>query len=174
MDVCELSKIHFGETKNIKEAGYILKDGVMLDFSGRHESTGYEDKKPKPGQPDYLKGSRNVDHREVKNIFPERLTSPPEQSGTQEMIKFMKDCKAIRIAGTNDLNLNFIRDITPEQEGVLKNFEGRTAYVDIDDLNGRTVCSKDFADFNITGLKKEINKCQKFIHPEGHIIIKNE
>ena|GEM_PF-5201887 len=35
--VFDTAKRKFGETKDIREAGYVLPDGVMLDFSGRHE-----------------------------------------------------------------------------------------------------------------------------------------
>ena len=39
---------HFGVTKNPHEAGYVLRDGTMLDFSGRH--AGYPE--------DQVKGDR--------------------------------------------------------------------------------------------------------------------
>lgn len=62
------AKKYYGTTKDIKEAGYLLPDGEMLDFTGRHQATGYENGKPLPGQPDYLKGQRNVDHREIQDV----------------------------------------------------------------------------------------------------------
>jgi len=59
---------HFGVTDNPREAGYILPDGRLLDFSGRHYAVGYKDKKPIEGKPDYLANQRNVDHREVYDV----------------------------------------------------------------------------------------------------------
>jgi len=40
--------------KNLNEAGYVLPDGTMLDFSGRHQAVGYEGGKVMAGKPDYL------------------------------------------------------------------------------------------------------------------------
>jgi len=170
-DLCAKSKEYYGTTNNIKEAGYILKDGTMLDFSGRHEAVGYEKGKPKPGEPDYLKGTRNVDHRDVKQIIP-NLDQPYDK-----MIRFMKECRAIRAMSTKDtlgnlsLNIEFIKDITKEQENVLEHFEGCGGFIEIDDLNGISVCSKEFDRFTVLGLKDEIAKCRPKIHPKGHIIV---
>jgi hypothetical protein len=33
------AKERFGITYNLKEAGYVLPDGSMLDFSGRHQAS---------------------------------------------------------------------------------------------------------------------------------------
>lgn len=56
---------HFGYTDNPNEAGYILSDGKMLDFSGRANATGYKDRKPISKNGDYLANNRVVDHREI-------------------------------------------------------------------------------------------------------------
>lgn len=48
------AKKHFGTTKDMREAGYIMPGGEMLDFSGRH----YSEDHPS------LAGHRNVDHRD--------------------------------------------------------------------------------------------------------------
>ncbi|MEI6387251.1 MAG: hypothetical protein WCQ50_11480 [Spirochaetota bacterium] len=47
---------HFGTTRSIYEAGYVLPDGRMLDFSGRHDAVGYQkqDGKYKAQRDDYL------------------------------------------------------------------------------------------------------------------------
>jgi hypothetical protein len=169
-EVCSIAKEHFGITKDIKEAGFILENGTMLDFSGRHNAVGYKNKIP--DKDDYLKGQRGTDHREIKDIF---STPKAGTNGTEEMIGFMRDCKAIRVSGLKDsLNLDFIKNISKEQEELLRHFEGREAYVDIDDLNGIAVCSKEFDDFNVPALKRMINECSIKIHSKGHIIIKNE
>lgn len=57
----------FGTTNNVKEAGYVLPDGKMLDFSGRNDAVGYTKKNGKyiAVKDDYLKNSRAFDHRNI-------------------------------------------------------------------------------------------------------------
>ena len=50
-ETIEAAKSKYGTTTNIKEAGYLLKDGSMLDFSGKNE-----------GGPS---GHRSLDHKEM-------------------------------------------------------------------------------------------------------------
>lgn len=59
---------NFGLTKSVYEAGYVLPDGRMLDFSGRSQATGYKKINGKyvAKRDDYLKNDRQVDHREVR------------------------------------------------------------------------------------------------------------
>lgn len=59
--VFDTAKRKFGETKDIREAGYVLPDGSMLDFSGRHELD--------PGtDSSFLAGRRTTDHRAINQI----------------------------------------------------------------------------------------------------------
>jgi len=59
--IFDTAKKKFGETKDIREAGYVLPDGTMLDFSGRHELD--------PGtDSSFLAGRRTTDHRAVNQI----------------------------------------------------------------------------------------------------------
>ena len=59
--IFDTAKRKFGETKDIREAGYVLPDGTMLDFSGRHELD--------PGtDSSFLKGRRTTDHRAINQI----------------------------------------------------------------------------------------------------------
>ncbi len=37
----KMAKDYYGITQDIKEAGYLLPDGKMLDFTGRHQAVGY-------------------------------------------------------------------------------------------------------------------------------------
>lgn len=68
---------HFGLTNRITEAGYVLSDGRMLDFSGRHEDPSYvksgDSYKPKSGE-DYMRDQRYTDHRNVSEL----LNAPSE------------------------------------------------------------------------------------------------
>lgn len=60
-DIFELAKKHFGVTRDIRECGYVLPDGSMLDFSGRHTLNAGTDSS-------HLRGRRGVDHREIYEI----------------------------------------------------------------------------------------------------------
>ena len=53
-EVQELAKDIFGTTEDPREAGYILNDGTMLDFSGKNEGGS--------------SGMRNYDHREINRV----------------------------------------------------------------------------------------------------------
>ena len=57
----EASKEKFGVTNDVREAGYILPDGSMLDFSGRHELDRGTDSS-------FLRGRRSTDHREISKV----------------------------------------------------------------------------------------------------------
>lgn len=61
IDIFSLAKERFGTTYDIRECGYVLPDGSMLDFSGRHMVTGDTDTS-------HLKGRRSVDHREIGDL----------------------------------------------------------------------------------------------------------
>jgi hypothetical protein len=70
--IFESAKKLMGITHNPDEAGYVLPDGSMLDFSGRHEMEGEYHKasngtwKTQPGNKDWMAGQRNTDHRDVQ------------------------------------------------------------------------------------------------------------
>lgn len=61
IDYFDLARERFGVTYDIRECGYILPDGSMLDFSGRHMITGDTDSS-------HLKGRRSVDHRDISDL----------------------------------------------------------------------------------------------------------
>ena len=60
-DMFKLAIEHFGTTNDIRECGYILPDGTMLDFSGRHTLN-------KGTDSSHLAGRRGIDHRNVYEI----------------------------------------------------------------------------------------------------------
>lgn len=61
LDLLALAKERFGTTYDIRECGYILPDGSMLDFSGRSLME-------KGSDSSHLRGERHVDHREIYTI----------------------------------------------------------------------------------------------------------
>lgn len=54
----EEMKKHFGVTRDIRVAGYLLTDGSMLDFSGKHWG-------------DIGSKTRQVDHRDISEVLPD-------------------------------------------------------------------------------------------------------
>lgn len=61
VDLFTLAKERFGTTYDIRECGYILPDGSMLDFSGRSLMD-------KGSDSSHLRGERHIDHREIYTI----------------------------------------------------------------------------------------------------------
>jgi hypothetical protein len=133
------AKKNHGLTRNIEEAGYILPDGELLDFSGRHQTgeydliDGYWKLKPKYDR-DYMSGERIVDHREVEY---DGVPSDEQWSG---MVDFMKrgavrvDAKAgmISVHGRTPLTKqqeNRVREISDLKDGEI--------YLDAEDDAGK-------------------------------------
>lgn len=121
----------FGLTSNPREAGYILPDGRMLDFSGKNHG----------GDPN----TRAYDHREISRVGP-------------HMIQFERENHALRInVGSDDsLMVDIYADVPPTEQQmetlrgiVAKNRGG--LFVDVYNKDGDLVhsvsedLSKDFA-----------------------------
>lgn len=123
-----IAKEHFGVTDNIREAGFILPDGTMLDLSGRHYASGFTKRGDRwvaePGQRDYLRNQRDVDHRDL----PEEIQAPPgtfewqdNNTNTANMLYFLNQSGAVRI----DYNSGMITigaPITTAQASILSNW----------------------------------------------------
>lgn len=60
-DMFSMAMKHFGTTNDIRECGYILPNGHMLDFSGRHTLN-------KGTDSSYLSAQRAIDHRDISDI----------------------------------------------------------------------------------------------------------
>ena len=130
-DVFEKLKQNFGVTNNIMECGYVLPDGTLLDFSGRHEVTGKTDASS-------LIGRRSVDHRkvidvgtsmsavirmgairiDVRGCYAEMYLKPTQQqiSVLREFVRKNYGCVTIEI-GDGDESLSYIDydDATPSR-----------------------------------------------------------
>jgi hypothetical protein len=92
-DLSNAAKQYFGTTLNKNEAGYILPDGTMLDFSGKHQASKQHHK--------YMQGERSVDHRE---LFGENLHNGSSldgllesENGNDAMLEFMRKTGAMRV-----------------------------------------------------------------------------
>ena len=118
---------HFGRTFSWKETGYLLTDGVKLDFSGRHEGA--------------AGGYRTVDHRDILDVYPDDA----DMDGNAAMVDFMRQGN-IRIMPEGD-GINLQVQPTRAQEQALEDFIPRArgeVALDIDDTEGNTVVSVEY------------------------------
>lgn len=76
----------FGLTNNIREAGYILPNGGLLSLSGN---------------PNH----RDLDHREINGVYIRLGISVPgdRHSNSNFLNAFMKDCRVVRIGGSQPM-----------------------------------------------------------------------
>ena len=119
---------HFGTTYKISEAGYLLTDGKLLDFSGKHEGG--------PG------GYRSVDHRDITDALGEDYGGDSYSGG---MIQFMGEGNIRLSPESGGINLS----VKPNKaqlstlDRFITNFRGEVI-LDIDDANGNTVVSVEY------------------------------
>lgn len=114
-DLIAAAKEVFGVTTDPNEAGYVLPDGTMLDFTGRHYA-GKDNWR-------YMRGERAVDHRELatENIHNGKsLSGMLQATGSEGMYEFMARTGAMRMdarAGVASVS----RPPTPKQIAVIGN-----------------------------------------------------
>lgn len=122
------AEAYFGRTYKISEAGYLLRNGHMLDFSGRHEGA--------PG------GYRTVDHRDISDAFDGDYGNGEYSDA---MVQFM--CAGnIRLSpesGGINLSVKPTKSQTETLERYIQNFRGEVM-LDIDNEAGDTVASAEY------------------------------
>jgi len=106
---------HFGLTDNLKEAGYVLADGRLLDFSGKNQGGSA--------------GLRALDHREISHVF---------DGPVDAMDEFMRQTKAIRFDLQDSMLLDFRAKPTRQQLSVLRRAfnDYEISYAVIDSMSG--------------------------------------
>lgn len=109
VDIFALAKERFGVTNDIRECGYVLPDGMMLDFTGRHQTD---------GDASHLRGRRSVDHRDIADLNYEKDLNT--KSGLNvSMEQFIRQ-GAIRIHCSNTWSsINLFAKPTQQQINVL-------------------------------------------------------
>jgi hypothetical protein len=136
----EVKKNH-GVTRSIYEAGYVLPDGTMLDFSGKSQVGDYQRGEDgvfriKAGVRDWMKDQRGMDHREI-----EWQDMPDYKENWERMVGFLR-LGAVRIdANSGMISMHSRAKITSAQASVLKSIvtSADGAYVDLeDDANNRS------------------------------------
>lgn len=118
-------KNHFGTTRKYEVAGYILPDGSMLDFSGKHWG-------------DTTSDYRQVDHRDVNEVF-------EDQSGNEAMV-YVIGGGGIRLnPESGGINLSVLPSDAQRRtlRGYINHFNGEVV-VDFDDTYGRTIESIEY------------------------------
>lgn len=113
---------NYGLTSDSSEAGYMLPDGQMLDFSEKQHG----------GTP----GIRSLDHRDVGVFLPQSM------SGTEGMLEFMRSSGAVRFGHHGDImTLDFFDSISSSQARSIGRFIPRLGQilVDIRDSSGRVM-----------------------------------
>ena len=116
---------HFGSTKNYDVAGYMLGNGVMLDFSGKHWGDDYST-------------SRQVDHRDIQEVLGNRGSN----NGINAMIDMLGDGNIRLMPEVGGINLAVKpNDAQMSQlRGYINHFKGEVE-VDIDRVGGDTIHS---------------------------------
>ena len=122
--IVKKAKEKFGLTENILEAGYVLDDGSLLNFSGGDEA------------------ERNLDHRKVIELYGKHIGSGYED---KYMPFFQIDANAIRISeseGSLSIQLNIGQSPTDTQWlkiGKLFRESNEDLYFDIYDKRGKKI-----------------------------------
>ena len=110
--IFDTAKKKFGLTSDLREAGYILPDGTMLDFSGRHELFGADDSG--------IRGRRTTDHRGISSVaYAYDAEGNEYDTGVETSMPDFIERGAIRIdANVGTINLN--GKPTAQQRAVLR------------------------------------------------------
>ena len=129
----EALKKHFGVTSNFKVAGYLLPDGKMLDFSGKHWG-------------DTTSKSRQVDHRDAQEVL-ER-----GNNGINDMVDMIGSGSIRLMPETGGINLAVYPN--EKQRRVLSLYikqmlatEGQVI-IDYDAVGGDTVHSREYGKYS--------------------------
>ena len=117
----ELAVKEFGTTYEPLEAGFVLPDGTMLDFSGKKQGGSG--------------GTRAYDHRQIGASFEDFDDLPGYTEGMQD---FMVNTGALRISVNRDtLNVNYIGSLTDKQKDMIMTMsKGRDVVLDYDTKMG--------------------------------------
>lgn len=163
----DAAKNKFGVTDDIREAGCILPDGSMLDFSGRHELMGADDS--------FLSGTRTTDHRGISDVsFVYDQDGNEVETGIKTDMADFIGRGAIRI-DNNAGSINLSMAPTREQEAVLRkliaNNDGNV-WVDFGDGN----TSEHYAEYSGAKATRVLGDIDRYysegIKPQGNTLFR--
>lgn len=144
----------FGTTRDPGEAGYILPDGRMLDFSGRSEiARGGATANGERFTEGFVAGKRWLDHRDLGDLLPEPSSNraneiahgPKYTAGsTARMYDFMQQAHAVRFDDQGVVNV-VTRPTRQQLSAVLRARKGQPIDIEISDpITGGSVAYKSF------------------------------
>ena len=123
-------KEHFGVTNNYNVAGYMLRDGTMLDFSGKHWG-------------DTTSRTRQVDHRDIQEVL------PSSNNGIDAMVRMISNGNIRLYPESGGINLAV--PPTEEQANTLEKYINyhlshgdKEITIDYDAIDGDTVDSAHY------------------------------
>ena len=112
-ELIEKAKKYFGTTNDIREAGYILPDGTMLDFSGKN-TLGRK-----------AAGKRGLEHQEISKIS--------DDLGEDVRHGFIDNTDAVRVASLNDqLSVQATNQVSAQQRKRIADMMKDKNYIYID------------------------------------------
>lgn len=154
-NIFELAKERFGVTNDIRECGYVLPDGSMLDFSGRHLVTGNTDTS-------HLRGRRSLDHRQISdlNYNSDKKTRSNVNINMADFITM----GAIRIHCSNSWSsINLFKEPTKEQiNPLLRLIQYSKGNVTIEIGNGDR--SYEYAEWDEANPRRVINDLMRYFN----------
>lgn len=140
------AKETFGITDDIREAGYVLPDGTMLDFSGRH--WGLDDSE--------ARGQRQVDHIDIGE------TDGIKDTTGNEMYDFMAQTGAMRVSMADGNSVASIaREPTAQQLAVLGRATNRKYLaLSFNTPDGRIVSDIEFDSASLGKIERFLDEAQ--------------
>lgn len=141
------AKDTFGVTDDIREAGYVLPDGTMLDFSGRHWSLDDSE----------ARGQRQVDHIDISEA------DGIQNATGNEMYDFMAQTGAMRVSMADGNSVASIaRPPTAQQLAVLGRATNRKYLaLSFNTPDGRIVSDTEFDSSSLKKIEKFLDDAQK-------------
>lgn len=156
-----IARRHFGVARDLAETGYILSDGTRLDLSGRHYASGYVRKGasfvPKRGEVDYLRGGRNVDHRELPDEIRELYRDRDTHSAG--MLGFLELTGALRVmpgVGFSVVRMPTIEALASFMKGWKDAYGNDEVIVDVISPEGETLSSIVVSDPTLEKLEAQL------------------
>ena len=157
----DATKEKFGTTNDLREAGYILPDGTMLDFSGRYMVDEGNDTS-------HLRGRRAVDHRAIHEVGYDK---DENETGFSTNMQDFVGRGAIRI-DANAGSINLSMPPTPEQARVLQQLIARNGGdVTVDYGDGYN--NEHYAEYESARATRVLGDIDRYfnegIKPEGNL-----
>ncbi len=157
--IFDAAKAKFGTTLDMREAGYILPDGSMLDFSGRHQVE---------GDASFLNGNRTVDHRKIANIA---YDAEDNETGINTDLGDFLDRGAIRIdSNAGAINLN-VAPTKAQKDRLKRLIERNDGYVYID--FGKGWDTEHYAEYEAARASRVLGDIDRYfdegIKPTGNV-----